>query len=100
MASLRDPEKIEIIVKSCETTITFVVQSLCGGKIQGVSEVLTRGVSEAGPSPLAVLKLSLAVCSPETDLWVMFVSLMALPQFRWNQHCCLYYPFGDFKGHW
>lgn len=69
-------------------------------EIQGVSEVLTRVVSEAGPSPLAVLKLSLAVCSPETDLWVMFVSLMALPQFRWNQHCYLYYPSGDFKGHW
>ena len=40
-----------------ELAISFVVQSLCDGEVQGLSEILDKVVYEVGWSQLAALKL-------------------------------------------
>ena len=55
----RGPEKKNrgLLSTSKEVTVSFVVQSLHNGKVQGLSQVLARVVCEAGSSQLAFLKL-------------------------------------------
>ena len=55
---LREPKKIGINGQVLgKLAIKIVVQSLCNGKTQGLSAVLTRLVYETGPSQPAALKL-------------------------------------------
>ena len=46
--------------------VKFIVQCLCNGTVQGLSEALARIVCEAGPSQVAALKLFWMQNSEET----------------------------------